>query len=167
MSTDTELSAMATIKEVLEPLDPEAASRVLRWAADRYSVRLPQVDSEKRGSRINEDEPGQEYAHVADLFEAADPQTAVLKALVVGYWFQKVQQKSDFTGHDVNKELTHLGHGSENITRDLSQLINRKPQLVIQTYKSGKSKQARKRYKLTKEGMRTVEDMLSGDASGA
>jgi DNA-binding PadR family transcriptional regulator len=49
-----------------------------------------------------------------------------------------------------------------NITTALSSLIERKPQLVIQTRKSGNSKQARKRYRLTDAGIRAVERMISG-----
>jgi len=45
----------------------------------------------------------------------------------------------------------------------LTQLIVRKPALVIQTHKSGSTKQARKRYRLTNEGLRAVERMLAGE----
>jgi predicted transcriptional regulator len=35
-----------------------------------------------------------------------------------------------------------------------------KPQLAIQLKKSGNAKQARKKYKVTKEGIKKVEEML-------
>jgi hypothetical protein len=45
----------------------------------------------------------------------------------------------------------------------LNSLIAKKPQLVIQTRKSGSSQQARKKYKLTNEGLNKVERMLRGE----
>jgi DNA-binding PadR family transcriptional regulator len=49
-----------------------------------------------------------------------------------------------------------------NITRARDGLKARQPQLVIQVQKSGKSKQARKRYKVTSAGKTEVRRMLSG-----
>jgi DNA-binding PadR family transcriptional regulator len=42
----------------------------------------------------------------------------------------------------------------------------RKPALVIQTRKGGSSKQARKRYRLTGEGIRAVEKMIAESGTG-
>ena len=60
----------------------------------------------------------------------------------------------------MNKKLKDLGYRVSNITTAFNGLINRRPQLVIQTKKSGTSKQARKLYRLTTEGQRAVERML-------
>jgi len=62
--------------------------------------------------------------------------------------------------------LRHLGYAAGNITSALAQLIGGKPQLAIQTHKSGSSKQARKRYRLTNEGLRAVERLLEGGTIG-
>jgi DNA-binding PadR family transcriptional regulator len=67
----------------------------------------------------------------------------------------------ELEGFTLNKELKNLGHGVSNITSALDTLMSRKPALVIQTKKSGTSKQARKKYKLTLEGLRAVERMVS------
>lgn len=53
-----------------------------------------------------------------------------------------------------------LGHPVSNITRALDSMMTQTPRLVIQTQKSGKSKQARKRYKITREGTKRVSSML-------
>jgi len=45
-------------------------------------------------------------------------------------------------------------------------LLARRPQPVVQTRKTGESKQATKRFKLTTEGKRAVERMLEGSAGG-
>jgi hypothetical protein len=57
--------------------------------------------------------------------------------------------------------LKNLGHGVKDITKVFSSLIATSPQQVIQTRKSGTSRQARKRYKVTKAGIARVQELLA------
>lgn len=165
-----ELTAMTEIAKALQPLDSDAIRRVLIWAADRFNaaVNLNAPENEA-GSNTNGVDTSQgnsrldEFSGVADLFSAASPRNDPEKALLVAYWFQKLNGQADFDSATINKELKHLGHGVSNITAALSSLISRKPNLVIQTKKSGSSQQARKRYKLTNEGLKQVERMIRGE----
>ena len=50
---------------------------------------------------------------------------------------------------------------SQIATDAINQLIKRKPQLRIQTKKEGKTKQARKKYKVTAEGIKAVQKLLN------
>jgi DNA-binding PadR family transcriptional regulator len=109
-----------------------------------------------------ETRPTRSFSSLPDLYSTVSPASDSSRALVVGYWFQVMQGEQDLDGFQINKELKHLGHGASNITTALSSLIERKPQLVIQTRKSGNSKQARKRYRLTDAGIKAVERMLAG-----
>jgi len=179
---NTEISAMQALAETLKTLegDVPAAQRVLGWAVAAF---LPS------GSRIvtyappsSEDvaiTPGmgisvptaqakqaKRWESLPELFSAVTLGSDAERALVVAYWMQKVQGESDFDGFTINKELRHLGYAASNITSALTQLIVRKPQLAIQTHKSGSSKQARKRYRLTNEGLRAVERLLEGGTIG-
>jgi len=52
----------------------------------------------------------------------------------------------------------------ENITVALGALVDDTPRLVIQTHKAGKTKQARKKYKLTAEGIKRIKQMLTGNS---
>jgi len=115
---------------------------------------------ERRRRRRQPEVPG--FADLADLVDAAKPATGLDRILVGAYWFQVAQQHDDFDSQTLNTELKHMGYPSGNITRDLDSLINRVPKLVIQTRKEGTSKQARKRFRLTREGVRAVENMLRG-----
>jgi|ERR1051326_5704247 hypothetical protein len=92
---------------------------------------------------------------------AASSKSDADKALVAAYWHQVVQGKSDFGAQEVNTSLKHLGHGLGNVTNAFTQLMQRKPRLVMQTHKSGKTRQARKTYKLTREGVLAVERMTA------
>jgi Transcriptional regulator PadR-like family len=83
------------------------------------------------------------------------------RALVVGYWYQFVQGEAEFTGQTINSALKHLGYRAANITTAFDRLQAQRPALVVQVRKSGTSKQARKKYKLTNEGKRAVEQMIA------
>jgi len=153
--------------------DTEATRRVLQWAAsaflpDGFSAMtaigstLQASPAAVVGTATIEPAPNRAFSSLPDLYAAVSPASDSSRALVVGYWFQAMQGEQDLDGFQINKELKHLGHGISNITTALSSLIERKPQLVIQTRKSGNSKQARKRYRLTDAGIKAVERMLSG-----
>jgi hypothetical protein len=163
-----ELEAMRTIADALSKLDEPAVRRVLLWANDAFRV--------KAGTSLIHPERGHEnllpavasdlkvkHPTLADFFAAVSPTQEADKALVVGYWFQIIEGVPDLDGFTLNKELKHLGHGISNITSALDTLMSRKPALVIQTKKSGTSKQARKKYRLTLEGQRSVERMVNQD----
>lgn len=174
VTVENELRSMGDIAKALDPLsrDTGAVDRVLTWVNQRYGRILPgrSTSARREQTELNGDQqsaaPGKtesvsQYSSLADLFAAADPSTEADKALVVAYWLQALQNNADWTGFMVNSELKHLGHGIGNITTAVESLISQKPQLAIQTRKSGKSKQARKLYRLTAEGLKQVRQMLA------
>lgn len=157
---DAEIKAMQTISTALQSLEPDAIRRVLKWANERFQVKSisPTIpDHDSHGS----ENPPPAFNEFSDLFDAANPTMDVDKALVAAFWFQVVQKHDDLDSQQLNNELKHLGHPSGNITRALENLINRSPRLVMQTRKGGTTKQARKRYKLTREGIRAVQNMIA------
>lgn len=137
---------------------------MLDWAHSRFVGRLASGNHSRPGDVIQDSKQAvaPEFQTLADLFTAADPQTENQKALVAAYWIQTHEGNGSFSGQAVNSSLTHMGYGVSNITRALSALMERKPKLVIQLEKSGKTKQARKIYKVTLEGERFVRVMLGG-----
>lgn len=169
---DPEIQAMSAIAGALGSLDQQAVTRVLQWAAKRYGVAVespPQshVPGRQAAPAVSSDSQPRAplaataYTDFHELFDAANPATSVDKALVAGYWFQVLKGQEDLDSQELNKELKNLGHVSTNITRDLDSLINKTPRFVMQVRKDGSTKQARKRYKLTREGMKAVERMLN------
>lgn len=168
VSTAQELKAMGDVSKALDSVnsDPEALKRILWWLSERYGTRIGTTRLGVRTPAPGEartDEPGR-FGDLAGLIVAASPSTDAERALVGGYWSQVEKQQQEWDSQSVNTQLKHVGHGVGNITDALSSLIERKPQLVIQTRKSGKSRQARKLYKLTTEGVKRVEDLLAKGA---
>jgi hypothetical protein len=164
MSKDAmrEIEAMKIVADALDALDPPAQARVLNWACAKY--KFPE-DVTLKGSLKNAGNRSDAAASETDLpslFASATPKTGTDKTLLVAHWFQVKKGFQDFDAQQVNAELKHLGHGVANITRTLEHLMEAKPQLVIQTRKSGTSKQARKKYRVTAAGEARVAQLLSG-----
>ncbi len=167
----SEIEAMKSVGTALGRLDKEAQARVLRWAVDKFDFAVggPSNGAFAKSTRLRarEEDVGatvvepEQFSDLPGLFGATSPSTESEKALVVGYWLQVAQGQADLDSQNINGELKNLGHGVLNITRALDGLIGTRPQLVIQTRKSGTAKQARKKYRLTGEGIARVKQMMS------
>ena len=169
MNSYNEIDAMKRIADVLEEFrgDSETQARIVQWVTARFG-HLPSRDvaptlGASAAHEAQKPEQDEGFEDVADLFDAAGPQTEADRALVVGYWLMDSEGKSDFTSREVNSELKNLGHGASNITAAFSRLMKRKPALAMQTAKAGTSKQARKRYKLTRAGFKAVEAKIQAE----
>jgi hypothetical protein len=154
---DPELHALTAISSLLGDLSDDSQARIVNWISSRYRITGPGLVPQS--SPVSEFDA--EFSDMASLFVAANPSTGSEKALVVAFWLQERLHQEEWEGFAVNTELKHLGHGLKNITDALNALIEHKPQLAVQVRKSGKTKQARKRYKLTVEGIRKVRQMVS------
>lgn len=171
MSYDAEIDAMKTISSAFAELDASAQERVIAWLSSRFGISKAYADRSADGS-TSERAQGEDrersgpqnlrqFDHAAELLESAQPKTEAERALVLAYWFQACQGAASFTSRQVNDELKDIGHGVGNITRAIDALIDSKPATVIQLEKSGKSKQAQKKFRLTHEGIKRVQQLLS------
>lgn len=155
---DPELKAIAAITNALADLKDDQRRNVLLYVSARYSAQLPPM----RGRAAN-------YKDAGDFFDAANPQTEAERVLAVAYWHQVIEAEESFEAFPISKQLKQLGHKVSNITRALDSLISQTPSLVLQIGKSGSAKQARKRYKITREGIKRVQAMFAqtnGDDNG-
>lgn len=175
---DPEIEAMSAVATALGDLDEDAQGRVLRWAAERYGVTVPSGSRARRGAEgdgvgsggdyepvddVTEEEmtaEDPEFADFGDLFAAADPKSNEDKALVAAYWQQLHEGHETWQSSALQKDLRNLGHTIPNITTALTSNMRKRPQRVIQLKKSGSAKQARKTYKVTREGIVYVQGML-------
>lgn len=164
MIQDAELKVMQAMVEALEGIEEEARARVLSWVAKRYGISMEaegDASSPDLTSKAANNVQDVQYASFSDLFDAASPTTENESVLVGAFWFQQMQGNADFSSQQINDELKNLGHAISNVTRTFDRLRETKPALALQIQKSGKSKQARKRYRLTAAGIKEVIRMLS------
>lgn len=174
---DLEIEAMGAVSRALSGLGDDERGRVIRWAAERYGVVLAKAPSRPGGKPdapddIDDDADDHEdggddsggWDHFADLYDAAGPKSNSDGLLVAGYWVQVVEGKTQFGSLELNKLLKDLGHGVDNTAHAMTSLINQKPALVLQLKKSGKSRQARKTFKMTGAGVKAVEQLIANGA---
>jgi hypothetical protein len=167
---DPELKALGEVTKALVDLTEEQRRNVLLYVNARYGGQVAPIRRQTNPAE-SEIAPGAstQFASIGDLFDAVNPQTEAERVLAVAYWLQSVEGSADFESYPVNKHLKHLGHPVSNITRALDSMISQTPRLILQTSKSGSAKQARKRYKMTREGIKRVQSLIdqnSGDANG-
>ncbi len=167
-----EIDAMSQIEKSMAGLEPDEAQRVVVWMVDYASKKLgadvgPPGGIRREGGGSGgrgDDQPRQAFERIGDLVDAAEPTSGSDYALVATYWFQELQGNENVTGQQVNNELKDLGHGIPNITVAFDTLQGRRPALAQQVEKSGTTRQARKRYRLTQAGIRRVQQMLTAGA---
>ncbi len=171
--SDPEIEAMGEVVAALDKLDDDhdKRARVLRWAAERYGVSLAAAVTPARqtgaGSILDAlSQPNQRVAEApraavsersfedfVDLFDAVDPRSDVERALTGAYWLQVINNQPSWQSLRVNNLLKDTGHGEANVTAALRSAQARKPALVRQVHKSGKSAQSWNTYKLTTSGV--------------
>jgi hypothetical protein len=177
---DLEIEAMGKVSKALGVLEEEARGRVIRWAAERYGVTLgaaprKQVgggEGNPGGEDIDDGDENEEQAHdespdwehFAELYDATGASTHPEGMLVAAYWVQVLKGQGSFGSLELNKLLKDLGHGVTGTAKVMSNLIAKKPALILQLKKSGKSQQARKTYRLTDAGKKAVEQMIANGA---
>lgn len=168
---DTELASMMKVFDALKNESQDAQKRIVAWVTDRLGIvgplaRVPEKAVQNGGADAAV-HAAPEFATFAELHNACSPTTYAEHANVAGYWLQVQMGQEMFSGQAVNKELQNLGHALVNITDAFNQLKDKKPSLVIQVKKSGKSQQARKLYKLSQAGIDAVRAMIQRGAGVA
>ena len=187
---DPEIEAIAKSYDLFKVLEDDSKIRVIHWLISKFHLSpqplewaqhqeqaLEKKDTIKILANGNIDMGAlndggviissssekllENYEMLADFFSDASPKTDWEKALVVATYLQIKKGLSDFSGLEVNKELKDLGYASSNITDAFDVCINKKPQLILQLRKEGNSKQARKKYKVSNEGIKLVRTMLN------
>jgi hypothetical protein len=161
-----ELKAMDSVYRVLKELEPSAQERVLNWVIGSLGIIFQTKASPAKSimTEVRTDISSvclDEFETISDLLAATSPKSDSEKVLVVGSFLQTKMGKRELASFEINSELKHMGHRVSNVTQAISSLMARKPQLMIQTRKDGKSQQARKSYKVTSEGLKVISQMLT------
>src|SRR2546422_7542450 len=114
---DAEITAMSKIGAALTELkEPEAVTRVLRWAVDKYRPKtvLPQIRAQNAplpdiGDVTDALSPPREFQDFPALFNAASPATEPERALVAGNSVQVVHGKKELHGRVPHDEMKKKG----------------------------------------------------------
>ncbi len=94
------------------------------------------------------------------------PETMAERALMGAYTLSRGKADKTVTSQAINAELKRAGIPVPNITRAIESNLRAKPPLMVQKKKMGTTRQARKQYAITPEGVEFVEGKLQGGGSG-
>ena len=171
-----EFEAIKAIHKVLKPLRVDGQERVIKYISSLLGISNVEITSDSIDSTSDVKRPHsiarpmhtekETFGSFAELYDAVGPHTHADKALVAGYWLQVCEGEESFNSQSANNELKHLGYRLPNITAALTKLKETKPALILQLKKSGTSRQARKTYKLTTAGMKTLHEMFDSHEEG-
>lgn len=171
---DSELEALNKINEAIRELPEDAKVRVIAWLINKYSIHsghspvltpkvLTNVDTHNEQENIIEPDVMSitSYATAADLLAKCNPNKENEKILIVSAFLQAKNPTKDLTGYEVNHTLKNIGHKVNDFSHNIDSLMKRKPQLMIQTKKSGNTRQAKRNYRVTDEGMKEIERLVN------
>ncbi|HEU4562752.1 MAG TPA: hypothetical protein VFS20_33285 [Longimicrobium sp.] len=96
----------------------------------------------------------------ATLIERWRPETMAERALLGAYVLARGRADRTVTSQAINAELKRNGLPVPNITRAIESNLRARPPLMVQKKKMGTTRQARKQYALTQEGVDLVESKL-------
>jgi hypothetical protein len=106
---------------------------------------------------------------VGTLVEQWRPETMAERALLGAYVLSRGRPDRTVTSQAINAELKRNGLPVPNITRAIESNLRSRPPLMTQKKKMGTTRQARKQYAITQEGVDHVLSRLGGagqDAGG-
>lgn len=187
MVQDPELIAMSQTFEALKNLDKGQVGRVIRWVKDRFGVldavtelKVPTpdqpvvADTPQPPAAVAPEAPVaappepkgphkkglMDYDTVMDLFADAEVKKVSQKILLMAAFLQERQSFKEISSYDINFRLKRLNQGVQNISSSINGLLNRKPEVMVELERSGSSKQARRKFRVTIEGLKVAAGFL-------
>ena len=97
---------------------------------------------------------------ISSLVEQWRPETMAERALLGAYVLARGRADRTVTSQAINAELKRNGLPVPNITRAIESNLRTRPPLMVQKKKMGTTRQARKQYALTQEGVDFVDAKL-------
>lgn len=114
----------------------------------------------RRGRPRGSGAPRRAAGSISALVERWKPETMAERALLGAYVLARGRADRTVTSQAINAELKRNGLPVPNITRAIESNLRARPPLMVQKKKMGTTRQARKQYALTQEGVDLVESKL-------
>jgi hypothetical protein len=121
---------------------------------------IPSQESEKPKKMSTKGLGLKRYKNIENLFLAADIKSVGSRILLAAAYLQEKHEYDEMSSYDINSRLKKLGYGVSNITTAINTLLNKKTPLMMQTKKDGTSKQAKRKFKVTEEGLELAKSFL-------
>jgi hypothetical protein len=106
------------------------------------------------------------YRSIETLFLSSNVKTVPSKILLAAAYLQEKLNFEEISSFDINSRLKKMGYGVPNISSSLNSLLNKEPPLMLQIRKAGDSKQAKRKFRVTEEGLQLARTYLRGRGKG-
>ncbi|UCH93790.1 MAG: hypothetical protein JSV88_26470 [Candidatus Aminicenantes bacterium] len=101
------------------------------------------------------------YETLEELYFSSHVSTISSKILLVAAYLQEKHNLKDFSSNDISSRLKKLGQRVPNISASINNLLAKKPPLLVQTGRLGDSRQSRRKYSVTEEGLRAASNFIN------
>jgi hypothetical protein len=172
MELDPELSAMSQMIEVFNELEHGERKRIVDWIINRF-----QLGEEKQTDEIKlhdttptivqqidaepiEKQDLKQYKSMADLLEVSTVKKVVDRILVAAAYIQEKKNVEELTSFEINTQLKKAERGIPNISIGINRLLEKVPQLMAVTQRDGNTKQSRRKFKVTEDGLKKAKSFL-------
>lgn len=175
MKLEQEVEIISSCYDLLGKLDNEAKVRALSWICSKFRLGYTSltITSEAPVAPATQPEEGSStgssngengaeglagFSSFGDMFKYLRPSSDAEKALAAAVFLNTNKNMTEISSAQVQKELKMINERVSNITQAISALVKKK--LMQQLGKDGDSQQARKKYKVTAEAIRSINEAL-------
>jgi hypothetical protein len=181
MDHDPEIIAMNKVLNIFRILDNEKRKRIIHWLKDRFGLTVDKpphaltqplnIKKQTKSKPIVKEEPEKavkplekrgikQYDTVLDLFSEARVKKSTDKILLMAAYLQERHNFKEITTYDINFRLKRIKHGVTNISSIINGILKGKPQLLDEIKNKEQTKHARRKFKVTEEGLKVAESYL-------
>lgn len=100
------------------------------------------------------------YDTLEQLFQVVQPRRVGGRILLAAAYLQEKKNLNELTSLDINRALKNIGKGVPNITLAINRMVDKIPQLLTVTRKDGDTKQGRRNFKVTEEGIKQARNFI-------
>lgn len=179
MGHDPEIVAMNKVFNVFRNLDNGKKKRIIHWLIERFGLTgdkppreltqplekqteaKPMVkEKPEKAAKPLEKRGIKQYDTVLDLFSEARIKKSTGKILLMAAYLQERHDFKEITTYDINFRLKRIKHGVTNISSLINGILKRKPLLMDEIKKEGQTKHARRKFRVTEEGLKVAKSYL-------
>lgn len=183
MGLDSEIVAMNKALDALKKLDNGGRKRTIHWLRSRFRLakgKTPHqftppanvhIKKQTETKPIGKEKPGKaakplkkkeikHYDTVLDLFSESRAKKSFSKILLMAAYLQERHHFKEITTYDINFRLKRIKHEVTNISSIINGILKKKPQLLAEIKKEGQGKHARRKFKVTDEGLKVARSYL-------
>ena len=151
--------AEPAVSEVVEPIQP-VVEPVKKRRGRRPKGFRPDLEEPLPRVLLPVRKGLMKFETLDELFLASTIKTVVAKVLLAAAFLQENKNKKELSSYDISSSLKTSGQPLKNASIGINSLMSRKPPLLIQTGTFGDSKQSRRKFRVTEEGLRIARNYI-------